>query len=98
MSYAILIKLWGPKREEEVIREVVFVGESLHDLSMLGAAKGWLEGLYKEAEPRVMAEGIMGPMKELYAEINKTPPYPPMFSVHAEALGKPPDAPGKEAP
>jgi len=85
MNCKLTIVLEG---REGVVRNESFSGKSEQDLSMLGAAKGWLEGLYNEAEPIVMAAGMAGPMKELYAEMNKPRPLP-MPPVSAERFEKP---------
>jgi len=63
--------------EGGVIRAESFTGEHQHDLAMLGAAKGFLEGLYKHAEGPAMFAGMAGPLGELYREINKPTPWPP---------------------
>jgi len=47
MDWKVEIKLVGP---EGTVREELFLGRQAHDLAMLGAARGYVQGLYREAE------------------------------------------------
>jgi len=82
-KYAVQIELSGP---DGLICREVFLGTSPEDLAMFGAAKGWLEGRYKESEPIALSKGMVGPMKEFYEALSKPREYPVPVSVVATAL------------
>jgi hypothetical protein len=65
------------------LREAVFDGESAQDLAMLGAAKGYLEGLYEEAKPAANLASVIPAFEQMEETIGRifNPPRKPEVAI-----------------